>query len=229
MIPLSNVEELIERTLFHSVQRELVARGYLPDIEDTVTYPDTQAGWDAWNAAIAQIVQDKGFCVEVFGHSSNLNKGVQKTPRIVFIPEEFEPGAIGGDQTYLYERNGGSFDAMVRPPQSVDYFMSVHVIGETAEQMRFMNSLIGLALPRRGYLPFYDDPEHKPKMFLENIAFRRYGDTSKGIEEHIRSFKIPDLYDVEEYIAETGIAPITEIRLMPVVNGIEQDELIITT
>jgi len=228
MRPLSNVEELIERTLFHSVQRELVLRGYLPDIEDTATYPDSQVGIDAWKAAVTNIVQTRGFCVEVFGHSSNLNKGVQKSPRIVFVPEEFEPGAIGGDQTYFYEREGNSYTAQVRPPQSVDYFMSVHVIGETAEQVRLMNAIIGLTLPRRGYLPFYDDPEKKPKMFIENMAFRKYTDNSKGIVEHIRSFKIPDLYDIETYIAEENIAPITEIRMLPVLNDIEQDEIIIT-
>jgi len=217
--PLSNTEELIERSFFHRVRKELVDKGYLPDITDTVTYPDTQAGWDAWNAAIDAIVANKGFAIEVFGFSSSKSKGMKKTPRIVINNVSSLPGTVGGDSTYFYERSSttGPYSQLIRPPQTVDFILQVIMSGVTAEQMRILNAVVALSLPRRGYIEFYDDPDHK--FFIENTGSNSYDNTRDNQIDKIIAYTAPDLYDIEEIILNNNIAPIQEIRIEPTING----------
>lgn len=224
--PLSTTEELIERSYFHSIRKELVDKGYLPDIDDTVTYPDTNAGYAAWKAAINTIVTNKGFCIEVFNYASSESRGSKKVPRIVIQTTSAVPGTIGGDSTYYFRPSGGQFNGVIRPPQTVDFFFNIHLLGMTAEQMRVMNAVIALALPRRGYIPFYDDPDYK--FYIENTQSNSYDSARDNIMERILAYKSPDLYDRAEITALSNIAQINEIRIEPTVNGSDTDPIIVT-
>lgn len=223
--PLSNTEELIERSFFHRIQKELVDKGYLPDITDTVTYPDTQVGYDAWEAAINDVVVDKGFAIELFGFGSVASKGTKKTPRIVINNVSSLPGTIGGDSTYFFERPTGStgnYNQVIRPPQTIDFVLQVILSGVTAEQIRVMNSVIALSLPRRGYIEFYDEPDQK--FFIENTGANAYDNTRDDQIDRIIAYTIPDLYDIEQIVISNTIAPIQQIRIEPTINDIESPD-----
>jgi len=217
--PLSNTEELIERSFFHRIRKELVDKGYLPDISDSVTYPDTQAGYDAWELAINNIVTAKGFAVEVFGFSSSNSKGTKKTPRIVINNVSTLPGTIGGDASYFFERATptGPYSQLIRPPKTVDFVLQVIMTGVTAEHMRIMNAIVALSLPRRGYVEFYDDPDHN--FFIENTGSNAYDNTRDNQMDRIIAYSVPDLYDIEDIVISNSIAPIQEIRVEPTING----------
>jgi len=215
--PLSTTEELIERSFFHSVRKELVDKGYLPDITDTVTYPDTPAGIAAWDNAISNIISSKGFAIEVFGFSSARSKGMKKTPRIVIHNSSTLPGTVGGDGTYFFRKNpSGTYSQVKAPPQSVDFILQVMLTGETSEHMRIMNAIIALALPRRGYIHFYNNPDQN--FFIENTGSNSYNNSQENQMDRIIAYTVNDLYDIEEIIMNNNIPPIREIRVEPTIN-----------
>lgn len=209
-IPLSTVQERLERSLFEAIRLECVAKGYLPDITQYLT-PPQQAAYDN---AIKSIATNMGFAVEVFSASSSHDKGLKKVPRIVIIPQDFMPGDIGGDQTRIYRTTECGFNAFVRPPQTVSYNFNVHIISKTAAQYRVIRSMVANALPRRGYINFYDDATEN--FFIKNFAFYTFDDSEEGIIERIYAYEIPDLYETDDQpvtsiVGQTTIPGITDI------------------
>ena len=123
---LSNIQEIIERSLFEVIRLELVDKGYLPDIADTGTYPDNSTGWAQWEADLAAIIISMGFAIEIFSGGSSESRGVQKIPRIVIDSGNFLPGALGGDPRRFFSDQGADYQALVTPPQTVDFYLNFH-------------------------------------------------------------------------------------------------------
>jgi len=211
---LATVQEIIERSLFEAIRVELVDKLYLPDIADNVTYPNTQIGWDKWKADIKTIADGaKGFAIEIFSGGSSESRGIEKIPRIVMDSGNFLSGALGGDprKYFLDQGIGEPYKALVTPPQTVDFYINFHLISNTIAQSRILNSLLALAIPRRGYLPWYNS--------LSNLFFIRYlnyfdqSDIQQGIIEHVYAYEIPDAWDREDIELAGTIAKISEITL----------------
>lgn len=230
---LSNMQEVIERTLFERIRQELVDKSYLPDIADTGTYPDDDTGWAQWETAISSVVTAKGYAVEVFNAGISEAKGIKKIPRIVIDSGSFLPGALGGDPQRYFEDQGAKYYALVTPPQTVDYYVNIHLVAGSIEQIRILNSLLSIAVPRRGYLPFYNDATSL--FFARNIGYYD-GDSSKeGIIEKIFGYEIPDCWDAGEVKFNLDIVKMTEITLNTNVQkymdrtwGYDSDPLVIT-
>lgn len=231
--PLSDIQEMIERSLFEVIRLELVDKGYLPDITDLDTYPDTQVGWDQWEADISTIVLNMGFAIELFGVGNSESRGIKKVPRIVLETGNFLPGALGGDPLPFFEDQGDSYSALVTPPQTTDFYINFHLVSNSIAQHRVLNSILGLSVPRRGYIKYYNDPTKS--FFARYLNYYNIDDTDGGIIEHIYAYEIPDAWDQEDIIVLENIAKINEITLNPNLQkymdgswGNDSDPLIVT-
>jgi len=289
--PLSDSREVVERSLFHSIRRELVDKGYLPDISgissfpinqitvltntirvtgnaaslytagrifsvtgstgnnqnftvvssafsspntsiivveaipdatadgqiNIYTYYDDNAGVASYKAAITSVISTKGFCIELFGVSSPEAKLLKKVPRISIITNQTFPGAIGGSPDRVYQGIGSdplnpdSYTASKLPPQTADFTYDIHIISNTAEQSRIMHGIVSLALPKRGYIPLYNNANSR--MFVEQYSYRNIPDSLEGINEDIYMYRVTDIFETENETVQEGIAPITQITV----------------
>lgn len=290
--PLSNTRELVERSIYHSIRKELIDKGYLPDMNELVTanisaitsntftlqnvnqallytagreftvenstdldgtytvtssvfsspntivtvvqtitgvtvdgnssiykYYDDPTGVLAYKAALSAIVTNMGFAIEVFGSSNPQAKYMKKVPRIVIITNQSLPGGLGGapDRVYTPSNpdplNPGSYTASIQPPQTFDLTFDIHLVSNTAAQARVMHSIVGLAVPRRGYLSSYlDDTD---KIFVHQLSYRSLTNVEQGINEDIYMYKAEDLFEVENTPVNNGntISPIVQITV----------------
>lgn len=217
-IPLSNIEELLERSVFHRIRIECVDKGYLPNIN---LFPNTPAGQVAWEAALALCVTNKGFAIEVFGTANAQQRQTKKIPRIVIVSQGFLPGALGADSTpYFHRAADGTYESRILPPQTVDYFFNVHLVANTIQQMRVLQSILALALPRRAYIRTYDNTT---TIFLRNIGFFAQDRAAEGILERVYSYEIPDHWERDPAVVNTGIAPLAEFTLEQELNASTTD------
>jgi len=231
---LSDIQTIIERSLFEAIRLELVAKEYLPDISDTITYPDTQVGWTAWEAAIKAVVTAKGFAIELFSTGSPEGKGIKKVPRIVINSGNFLPGALGGDPRRFFSDETTHHKSLVTPPQTTDFYVNFHLVSNSTAEARVLNALLALSIPRRGYLSWYNDSTEK--FFTRYLNYYDQGNVDEGVIEHVYAYEIPDAWDREDIEVDVSIAKMTEITLntnvqkyMDRVWGYDSDPLVITS
>lgn len=194
--PLSSIQEIIERSLFEAIRQEIVDKGYLPDVSNTVRFPDDQTGWDQWQTDIDDIVTSLGFAVELFSVGSNEAKGVKKVPRIVLEAGNFLPGALGGDPRRYFVDAGSEWNAKITPPQTTDFYINFCVVSNTAAQARVLNAILALSVPRRGYIPWYNDATKS--FFARFLNYYDRTDEDEGIIEHVYAYEIPDAWDMDD-------------------------------
>jgi hypothetical protein len=216
--PFVNTAEIVERTILHNLRVHLVAKNYLPDI---TLYTNDISGTTGYNNAMAAIRRDKGFCIEVFGVASPHARDLKRIPRIVVIPDQALPGDIGGNPDRIYAGKGPDstapegFTALVLPPQTTHFIYDIHVAWNEARQKRVLEQIVGLALPKRGYIPLYVDPVTfaESKMFIRQISHRNIESEQDGIGESIYTYEVPDIFETSPETVATGIAPINEITV----------------
>jgi hypothetical protein len=206
---LTNIQEIIERSIFEVIRLELVDKGYLPDISDTGTYPDTNPGHAQWETDINAIVVAKGFAIELFGAGNNQAKGTKKVPRIVIESGNFLPGALGGDPRRYFSDQGADYQALVTPPQTVDFYLNFCLVSGTAAQNRVLNALMALTIKRRGYIPWYSDGTKT--FFARYLNYYDRNEEDKGIIEHVYAYEIPDAWDHEDIEVYDSIAKLNEL------------------
>lgn len=226
---LTDIWEIVDRSVFEKIRLLLVEHGLTPDV---TLYPNTPAGVDAYRAELAVIKSTKGFAIELFGSGSSQKKYEKKTPRIVFIPRRIYAGDLGGNPEYIYTFNGTKFDAEVRPPQTSVYQFEISLVSDEIRQERAMNAIIGLALSKRAYVPFYTNVTtgDNEEFFAIQTTFRDVPDTEFGIMEKIYTYEARDLWDRENTFIPDAAAPLDEVTLttVPSINEDDIDEGIVT-
>lgn len=205
---LSNIQEIIERTLFEKIRVEVVDKGYLPDV---TLYTDDDPGWSQWGIDIDTIVTNKGFAIEVFNAGISESRGVKKLPRFVINVGSFLPGALGGDPQRFFQDQGVDYTALVTPPQTADFYLDVSVVVGSISQLRILHSILSLAIPKRGYHKFYNDTTNS--FFVRNINYYDADNDAEGILEKVYGYEIPDCWDTEDTEFTASIAKMTEITL----------------
>lgn len=210
-IPLTDIQEILERSLFERLRLECVDKGYTPDI---TTFTEDAAGQLAYDAAVTAIAAGVNeFAVEVYQNSSAHAKGMKRVPRIVIVPQPFMEGALGGDSKRVYEyiSQSNDYNASILPPMTTEYYFNVHLISESAKQMRILNAIMSLSIPVRGYIPFYNDTSNN--FFVRKLSGYHEPQTDEGIQEAVYRFQVPDIFEVANNIVATGIAPINQITV----------------
>lgn len=213
-IPLSNMQEVVELTLFHSILQECIDKGYSPDIRNTTLYPSTTVGVAAYKAAQEAIITAQGFTVEVFNNSNPDYKGHKTPPRIVIITEDPLPGDIGAgpDRIYIASENGAI--PAILPPESYDITFSVHIIANNAKQHRRLVSLLANSIPSRGYLPI--SPRYGLSdfnIFVRNISYTSLPSAIDGLIERVWRYEVKDVFLTEYVKTRDEVALLNQITM----------------
>jgi hypothetical protein len=217
---LSNIEQALERTIFHALRKKTVEFGYSPDIND----------YDIENTDIAiaeseqlrfltdlkQIKETKGFAIEIFNYSNNQAYGDKKPARIVVETESFQIGQLGADTTPRYElQPDGTYSTVSSVSMLSDFYFNIHLIANSIDEIRVLHEIMVQSLPRRGYLPWYTDNGLRPhsNLLVRYISMADYSFLAEGIIEKVYRYEIPDAHEVDDAILQTNIPPITTITL----------------
>lgn len=211
---LHNIQERIERSIYEAIRLVMVEEGYIPDIANTILFPeDDETGQANWNAALQTIVGIKGFAIELFGHGSSQAKGTKKVPRIVVSVKRIFPGEIGAPVTGFIINNPispSNFIKLTTTLETVNLQFDLHLVSNTAKQDRLLNAIIAKALGQKRNLTFYDVPTDR--FFLKQYNYYELPDPMEGIEEKVYSYEVQDLFLFEENVGE-NIAAIQEINM----------------
>lgn len=222
---LSNIQERIERTLFESIRGILIQEGYLPDIGDTVRYPEPfdEVAQTNWQTDLKTIANTKGFAIELFGASSQKSKSTKKTPRIVIMSRRSMPGDLGAPIEGIIIQHPQDLQAYARyplPVQSTHFQFDIHLISETIAQDRILNAVLAKSLGVKKYIPYYDDPTDR--ILLLQYNYFDVSDTTDAITEKVYSYEIPDIYETAEELIS-----IAKMRQITVDNIILRSEAIV--
>ncbi len=217
------IQESIERSFFEAIRLLLVAEGYTPNIADAASYPNTEAGYEAYLAALAAIANGvKGFATEVFSTSNPQDKGTLNLPRISLNTSAFLPGVTGYDSSAqpVWNSETNKFELFNYDSRTYMLFLDCMVSAKTQTQLRILMDIVHRALPQMGYLKYYDNTE---LFFIELSSFQEQNDATGGILEYNYRYEVPDIQWVAPIKQTEGgspieIAPITQITLNTYIN-----------
>ncbi len=202
-----------------AVTDQLVKYGYAPDPSDYELDSDVLSIIKNANinyaAELKNIINDKGYAIELFSMSSNQARGILQTPRIVIDTQYIQPGELGGDTSPVYVLNGNTYIKQRNPSLTSDYTFNVFAVASNVKQMRTLISILLEAFPRRGYIKSYLDFN----LAVNNNIFINFignGDTpnlEEGIIEKYYSFEIKDIFESLPQTIDASISKISTITL----------------
>lgn len=210
---LTDLQERVSRTIFHTIRKVLVAEGYLPDITNTGlfgTSPYTAANETAWVNACKAIATTKGFCIEVFGTSQT--KGMKAVPRIAIISRRTLPGDIGSPSHNAVFPDPLDPSKMVyvkMPLETSHFYFDIQLASNSAAQDNVLNAVLSKALGVKKYIPYYDDATQL--LFIRQTSDFDLPDTIEGITEKVYTYETPDLFNGTEIIG--NVVPTKRIEL----------------
>lgn len=234
---LPDIQEKVERSIYHAIRKVAEQEGYIPaisDYSDIVDPADNQASstQTAYEEAIKNIVTSMGFAVEIFNSSNNQSKGTKKVPRIVLETTAFYQGELGLDTTERYVKEGETFNQVMSGESLVsDYNFNIRLIYTSTKQSRILHGIMVKALPRRGYIKWYDEDSLR---YAENIHIRFISSSeiswlSEGIIEKVFRYEVKDLHETDDIIVREGISPIKEIEVNTTTgDNINSDSMVIS-
>jgi len=199
MATLSDIQLVLDRSIFVALRTEAIEHGYYPN-DPSIDF-ETEAGMDAYKAALTAIKADKGFSVEILSHSNAQYKSDKKTARITIDPFGLLPSDTGLDTTPHYiKQEDGSYLKKQYPSKFSQYEVAITVSAQTAEQIRVLNALVANALGRRKYIPRFPATALAPSgnIYLENSDSYDDSDIKEGIIEKVYRYSLPEVIDKGE-------------------------------
>lgn len=206
---LTDIQELVERSIYEQIRLVLVREGYIPDITQVANRAE-------FDLDLSEIENAKGFAVELFNNGSSQSKGTKKVPRIAMVGRRVLVGEIGNAPEKIYEKdplNPNSIISVTPAPETDHLQLDIHLVSNTAKQERFLNAVIAAALKTRSYIPFVNDPTGKSKFFLRQFNYYDLPDAIEGIAEMVYSYEVTDLYLFQGNIESTNVPLIQEITM----------------
>lgn len=220
---LSITQYLIERTLYEKLRLESVKFGYLPDI---TKYPRNRQGATDYARAMDKIVKEKGFVLTIKNNIHSTEQGEKTAPRMVVETIQCIPGEFGQWGITQYQMtDSGKYRKLGLPPQPVSYLMAIHLVSNSLEQARVMNTILARGIPRRGYHKITPDvyqdipgienipvEDIGPTFFCELQTSRVYPDPENNLKEDVHQYIIPDAWDITLVDDGVDISPLKEIH-----------------
>ena len=209
-IELNNIQENIERTIFHSVRNLCVELGYTPDMNE---FDKTPEGYNQYLQSLETIKNgEKGFSIEVFNAGPASDRQIKQVPRIVLENEGFNPGDIGGDFAPQYDDNGdGTFTKYHHFDQVSDFYFNLCIISGNITQDRILKSIIARAIPRRGYIKLYNGDSRFLVLFLSHSKI--FEDRLPGVNETAYRYVCKDLVEVERTVIADNIPSLLDLNV----------------
>lgn len=209
---LNTTQADIERSIFEAINQCLAVEGYWP-LYDSETYPNTQDGIAAWQAAMDLISKTKGFAGQIFGYGSPQSRDMKRLPRITIITRRFNPGEIGNPVdpiTVQNPLNPNTYQEIIRPQESMEQQIEIHVISQDAKQERVLTSIVYEALGSKSYIPWYNK---SGSFFLRQFNCYDLPDSTEGILEKVHCYEAKDIYIKNDTVVTSSVPLITLINL----------------
>ena len=210
-------QEVIERTLWASMMRVALQIGKTVNPEDYL--PVSAANSKAYQEAIEALGSD---FIYIFGVGNNQVRGAKVVPRITVELNAYYPGNVGTEAFMIGEEKiNDEFAAYHYPFETKHVQFDIHLVANTAEQLRILHSIMYTALPARGYVkPIVEASlneylEHpglykSGNIYLEVSNFYDHNDQEHGLLEKVYSYTCYDSY-IEE-ILDPDINPVAPIK-----------------
>lgn len=213
---LSNIQEIVERSLYKKLESIAIREGYAVN---KALYTNDITGITNYNTAIKNIVTSKGFSIALFGVGSNQKKYLKTIPRIVLIKRKFLPGDLGGSPNPEYQLNttSGAFDSHVQPPQTSDYHFQVNLVYQKSKEGRVLEAIVSEAFSNRGYVKFHNDANKE--FFVNRYNSSQVEDFERGTTEQIYLYEAKDIWQDDDKITISTAVKITEITVDVEIEG----------
>lgn len=214
---MADIQQLIERSFYEAIRIKLVADGWTPDITNLTDFPDSEAGYTAYRAALKAIATAKGYAVEAFGSANPQDRAYKDLPRIVLQTSSFMPGDVGYDSSpkYILNTETNKYELFSYDSRTYVLFMDCRVVAKTQEQLRIIMDVIHTVLPLMGYLTYYNDAADS--FFVESSSFQPLISSDDGILEYNYRYEVPDIQwrNQVEVVTDPaeGIAKISQITI----------------
>lgn len=193
-------QALVERSIYEVLRIGLVNEGLTPDITD---FPNTKAGYDNYLLTLSNIEKERGFAVELFNMTSNMDLGLKKIPRIVLAHNSIIPGSWGSAPGYMKTLQQGAFILTKVDRVSVELYFSCSVITNSVEQLRYLTSIVTEFLPSVSYVPYYTENNTTDSFFVKFESIQPFNDPYSGLVESRYMYSIPDIILSEVVQPET--------------------------
>jgi hypothetical protein len=198
----------VQRSIYDLVRLQLVQAGLTPDV---TAFEDTAASYQAYLQALKDIKVLKGYAVELFGQSPQLDKGLEKVPRISLSFATLQDGDWGMDPwPIITDPATGFSQSVISPLISMEMVATCHIITNKTSHERYLENLAFLAIPPRGFVKFYDNDE---KFLVQFASRNNYENSGIGVRESHITFSIPDILITEAQLFGNPNPPITDIFL----------------
>lgn len=214
-----DIEAMLERTVYHRLRKYTISIGYTldSDLYDTnsndINIVKTET--ERYKKDLTEIVNNKGFAIEIFGTANNQARGTKKPPRIVVESESFYEGELGLQVADNYIKNqNGTFTKVEPVSITNDWFFNIHLVANTIEQLRVLRQILIMSLPRRGYINWYTEKKlQKTQNLLCRYLTQHDLDwEQEGIMEKVYRFTISDVHVHDDIITDIIVPPIKEIN-----------------
>lgn len=224
-----NTEELVSNTLYHALRERFVLDGWTPDVLLIPGFdsndPDVAAAAATeYETQLLAIQNAKGFCVEVFGYSSNQYKDNKKIARVVLDVNQFIPSDIGNDTSVFYENispSGSPKTYQKRKAVSLisDLHFTVYAVGSNSKQIFTLNQAIIETLPHRGYIKKKGETGllQTGNYFMHLLDKGNTGELPIGIMERFYMYVITDLEEIPSTTLPGTTPGVLDINLQDIV------------
>lgn len=206
---LSDINEVVDRSIYLALYNVLVYNNYTPDRE----LYDTKVSYDN---KLEEIISEKGFAIELFGYGSNESKDSKRVPRIVYNSLFYLSGTIGNPPNGIVERIDDNYKLVTNQSRTSDLIIEIYLVSNSAKQDRILHSIVAAAIRDRGYIKFYND-ENK-EFYIEQVGERVDPELREGMIEKVYLFKADDLYQTNPIISSDIISPIKEVNVTKDIN-----------
>ena len=210
-------QEVIERTLYASLMRVALQLGKTINPEDYL--PLSAQHSEEYKAAVEAIGPN---FIYIYGVGNNQVRGAKLVPRITIELNAYYPGNVGTEAFMIGdEKINDEYVAYNFPFETKNVQFDIHLVANTAEQLRILHSIMYTALPARGYIrPFLEaslkEYLETPRLYkdgnvyLEVSNYYDHNDQEHGLLEKVYSYTCYDSY-IEE-TENTEVGPITPIK-----------------
>ncbi len=212
---MNNSQEIIERSIWASINDTAVAWGYAVDPEEYLPPSDKN------KERLAKDLKNLSKYIRVFGPGNPQSRGKKETPRIAINPRGFYPGTVGLPKSYLdqvdSEDLSQGYTYYEEPYQSIDQFVDIHLVADNQMDMRLLHTLLFHSIPQRGYLKPYTLLTLPPtgNIFIELVNYNDIHNVDQGLIEKVYQFSVLDsLVTPAAPSSDDIIPPITDIHAL---------------
>lgn len=215
MRPLSNIEEVIQKSIYDQLYFILLREGYIPERKEFGSDPVN----DKYRGRAAEIARTKKFAVALYGHGSPHDRDKLSVPRIVITGMGFLPGSVGRDfgDNFEYQENGRYLKTTQATPSS-HYRVKIELVSNATSQDRLIESVRMAALPSLSFIPCFNKPEEK--LLIEYAFTSHRPNTEYGLLQKEYTYEVKDVYETEAVelappaSSPDGISPMLEIEVI---------------